>query len=265
MVLPPRQRIDPLDWQTPIVNSEGKPTQQFIQLWQRLFGNESNLTINKADKSTLISTTAPLDGGGDLSENRTLVLLPSGVTPDTYGDATNVPQITVDEFGRILTAVDVPITGGGGGGAWEVAATWTYSVPVPEVDFTGLGGYTDLLIIIDGVELSVTGVRCVRVSTDNGASFFTGAVYPNVLTGGTLSAGTAILSHGTNATAARTGIVRLNAINTTSSPKVAESIVRAANFIPTLFTGSADPIDAIRVFGNAGGNLTGGSILVLGR
>jgi hypothetical protein len=34
----------------------------------------------------------------------------TAVTPGTYGDATNIPQITVDVQGRITSAVDIPIT-----------------------------------------------------------------------------------------------------------------------------------------------------------
>lgn len=41
-------------------------------------------------------------------------LSPTGVAAGTYGDATNVGQFTVDQYGRITAAVDVPITGAGG-------------------------------------------------------------------------------------------------------------------------------------------------------
>jgi hypothetical protein len=40
----------------------------------------------------------------------------SGVTPGTYGDGTNVAQVTVDGAGLVTAAANVPITGGGGGG-----------------------------------------------------------------------------------------------------------------------------------------------------
>jgi hypothetical protein len=53
--------------------------------------------------------------GGDLQgtyPNPELILV--GVTAGTYGDGTNVPQVTVDAKGRVLNVVNVPIVGGGG-------------------------------------------------------------------------------------------------------------------------------------------------------
>lgn len=41
-------------------------------------------------------------------------LTPTGVTPGTYGDATNVGQFTVNAYGQITAAADVPISGSGG-------------------------------------------------------------------------------------------------------------------------------------------------------
>lgn len=60
-----------------------------------------------------VNTTSPLSGGGDLSADLTLSLDDTAVTPDTYGDAGNVGQFTVDQKGRITHAENVPITPAG--------------------------------------------------------------------------------------------------------------------------------------------------------
>lgn len=61
-----------------------------------------------------------LTGGGPLSSNVTLSIAPggvgttqlaaTGVTPGVYGDATSVPQFTVDATGRVTAATSVPLS-----------------------------------------------------------------------------------------------------------------------------------------------------------
>jgi hypothetical protein len=61
-----------------------------------------------------------LTGGGALSSNVTLSVAPggigptqlatTGVTPGVYGDATSVPQLTVDATGRVTAATTVPLS-----------------------------------------------------------------------------------------------------------------------------------------------------------
>lgn len=61
-----------------------------------------------------------LQGGGQLANNVTLSIAPggvgstqlanSGVTPGSYGDATNIPVLTVDATGRVMAATTIPAT-----------------------------------------------------------------------------------------------------------------------------------------------------------
>ena len=34
----------------------------------------------------------------------------TAVTPNTYGDAANIPQITVDQKGRVTSVIDIPVS-----------------------------------------------------------------------------------------------------------------------------------------------------------
>ena len=66
-----------------------------------------------------INTGSGLGGGGDLSANRTLFILPegvddsrlttTGVVAGTYGSAENVPVLTVNAQGRVTAATNTPI------------------------------------------------------------------------------------------------------------------------------------------------------------
>jgi hypothetical protein len=66
-----------------------------------------------------INTGSGLGGGGDLSANRTLYILPAGVDDSrltttgvaagTYGSAENVPVLTVNAQGRVTSATNTPI------------------------------------------------------------------------------------------------------------------------------------------------------------
>lgn len=68
--------------------------------------------------------------GGDLqgsAPNPSLV--PSGVTPGTYGSGTQVPQVAVDAKGRITSASNVTVTGTAPGGSAGGDLSGTYPNP----------------------------------------------------------------------------------------------------------------------------------------
>lgn len=128
--------IQPLNDRMPLVNPDGTPTQFFLrQLQDRGITIDGKITAEQAaeiaqgliDDWALardINTTAPILGGGNLSADLTISHDVSGVTPGTYGDATNSPQITVDDEGHVTGVTNVPISGGGGGGG-----NWWFNPP----------------------------------------------------------------------------------------------------------------------------------------
>lgn len=106
-----------------LVTPEGTPTDFFMRLLQN-----SNILVDDtvetvAEHTTeiaaleafAINTTSPIIGGPKTLGADTSITIAhddSGVTPDTYGDATHVPQITVNKFGHVTTAAKVAITAG---------------------------------------------------------------------------------------------------------------------------------------------------------
>jgi len=154
MVTPPRAyQVDRLGDRDKIINENGTATTHFIQQWNLMQALVRQVaTLSGID----IATLAPILGGGPLTALEPISHDVSGVTPGTYGDATNVPQITIDEFGHITLAADVPISGGSGGpfagatasGAGNASVTafaTKGTVFTPSVDMTVdyLWGYVD--------------------------------------------------------------------------------------------------------------------------
>ncbi|MBX2964483.1 MAG: tail fiber domain-containing protein [Cyclobacteriaceae bacterium] len=67
--------------------------------------------------------------GGPITATGTISLTNTGVTAASYGNATTVPQITVDAQGRIVAASGIPISGVTPGGAAAGDLTGTYPSP----------------------------------------------------------------------------------------------------------------------------------------
>jgi hypothetical protein len=119
--------LQPLDSKFAIVGPDGRPTLYFTQ-WAQQRQIDISGGITADDAQTLINDWAAhrqilagraLDGGGFLSGDVTIDHAESLVVPGTYGSATMVPQLVVDQEGHVQGVTEVPITGGGGGGSFS--------------------------------------------------------------------------------------------------------------------------------------------------
>lgn len=144
---------------------------------------------------------------------------------------------------------------------WRAAGSWTFSINVTEVDFTGLGIFSEIMVLARGITKGTTGLIGLRVSSNAGVSFYSASGdYQILASTGIETAGTMLTGHLTNATAARTAIFRLHNFNK-ALIKPCEVPVAATTAIIT----QAAVMDAVRILPSGGGNLTGGTILIYGR
>lgn len=277
--IPLQRRVGPIG-RTKIVTDDGSPTDFYARQWQNLIdlvvsvivlqddstSNAARITVLEGEVDVLQATQiggdnvdiepalAPLSAG-----NITLGLTDTAVTAGTYGDATNSPQITVDQKGRITSVVDVPISAGGGL-AWTQVSTTTISSGTASVTQNNLGSYDELLIIFSAVTASGAFSRRLRVSTDNGSTYLSTSADYTEITGGTGGTGTSTSLLGSNANAgSRSGYWWFLNPTSTFNPKFVLSSMAAGSFVNT---GSA--IDAVE-FSNVSGTLSAGTFTVYGR
>lgn len=182
-----------------------------------------------------------------------------------YGGASGTPtRLAPGTNTHVLTlAAGVPTWAAPSSGSpWVELASWTYSSDVANVDFTGLAGYSEIMVIGKGITLSVAGVRALRFSTDNGSSYYAGSsdYYTCQLTGISTQA-SSLVAHNTGNSTARDFTATLRLANLTTPRK---DVVLTAG-LTGYFDGSSSPVNAIRVLSTVAGNLTGGTIKVFGK
>lgn len=267
---PTEQQI-PLDNKHPIVDDKGIPNPYFIRLLQeRAITLDTKQTaeqvadsINTFAAATDIVAGVGLDGGGTLDTSPiTIDLANTAVTPDTYGDATHIPIITVDQQGRITSASET--TFAGSSSTWTVLASWDFAIDGAVSQLVAdVSAYSEVLVTFSLVSAATTGRRAVQVSTDGGTTYYnTLGDYVFVSSTGTESNDLRMAVHTTNATAARSGTIQLHGTNLSLANKHAFTYPQ---LIDWQFRASSSPITHVRAFSDGGGNMTAGKIYILGR
>lgn len=277
--IPVEKRVDPIG-RTPITGADGVATPFYARQWQNLIDLVKSVLVLQDDSASNAARITVLEGevavleateiGGDNVDiepalaplsagNITLNLSDTAVTPATYGDATNVPQITVDQKGRVTSVVNIPITGGGGGAAWTFVSSTTITAGTANVDVANLSAYDELLVLLDNCTSSSSQSRAMRVSIDNGATFLnTTADYQRFTSAGGITSVTN-MGIGTATTSARSLYWQLIDKNNADDPKLVQTND------DSFFVRNTGAIDAIRIINGTVGTLSTGTVIVYGR
>jgi len=98
----------------------------------------------------------------------TISLGSSGITAGTYGDVTNVGQIVVDKFGRIVFAKNVSIAGGSGGGTGIISlnslTTLSQNFLATNIDIASIGSnHTFSIYPIAGSNVNISSTNGTHV------------------------------------------------------------------------------------------------------
>jgi len=173
-------------------------------VWEKVDNNNAVISVNGQTGVVVLGATdvgatpntayvlagTGLSGGGRLTGNVTVTLANTAVTPATYGSASTVPQIAVNQQGQITSAANVGIT-----------------IPVANVT----GAVPNTVYVLAGTGITGGGALTGNVTVSIAATTVTAGAYGNASTVGTFT----VNGQGQLTAAANTAIsIPASAINT---------------------------------------------------
>jgi len=189
--------------------------------------------------------------------------LPTGLTVGTLYYVRN-PTADTFELSATVGGASINTTGSQSGThSAQLAASWVWSTNVSAVNFIGLAGASEILVVAYAVAVSASGAATVQVGTNNGSSYYsTSGDYLAIDAAGTAVNTIGATLWGTNSTAARYGQVLLHNPDAVGVPKTMNSFLPSTTPLRIFIADLWNDIDALRVVGSAGGNLTAGRLYV---
>lgn len=181
-----------------------------------------------------------------------------------------VDGTTIIETGGVISSV------GGSGSSWKMlnqtggvittGVTYDFSAtPVTSVDVTGLAPYTEFLIELTDVSTTISGIRQLQCSVDNGVTFFaTNGDYQSVSSTGATTNVSQINFHSSTAASIRSSILYCPNPKLSIGPKYFQNWIGGVMF---RFSSSAStlPINALRILSGSAGTMNSGHLRVYGK
>ncbi len=207
-------------------------------------------------KDSDLSTTDITTNDATTSKHGFLQKLPGGATTFLRADGTFASP-----------------PGGAGGTGWTLITSFTFTSALASKDFTGLGGYEEILFIMRLVTTSANCTRFLRHSADNGSTFPTTTGNFEYLgsNGSETEDGThAYALHDNDSSLGRSAAAHIYNWNSTS-PKICHGLNRGTSSQAELqIWPIASALNALRILGGISGvssvgNLNGGSVFIFGR
>jgi len=198
-------------------------------------------------------TGGNLTGDVTTSGSTATQLAESGVTPGTYYNAT----VTVDAKGRVIFAESGPLGAGSGTLAYTTLFYQpVYTLPAGTSTIIDVSGANELMVIADNITKSLSGSFSVQFSIDGGATYVSTADYVvDVNSAGLSSRNGSIIGSST------TGSARSFTLHVPNLKSTTPKLYFGSR--PGYFNNTGS-ITHVRIYSTAG-NITGGSLTVLGR